>query len=575
MEPIVILLAFANDQQAYLAHLQQEMYDIYDALWPLRKSGTAKVEIGMHASRDKLFRYFANEEFRKQIQIFHYAGHAGSLGLKLEDGQVFAKGLADQLRGIDLVVLNGCATKGQLQYFKNQQVRALIATPEQISDGKARVFAAAFYRSLAEFNKLPEAFRFAFSVLKSLFPQSWSATDELGWNDAGNVLSLQGEEEYEEDAYLPTSQAAAGWELHIFDAEMKQWDISQSQPEREAYKQQIELLRKKEKIAYRFLRIGDFGQVREKIRPIIQNPAAEVRAGAFWVQGVDEFQHYWVSGNVLNDLLEFRNINYLHPVNIDLLPEADLSAGSLQQKPHASREVIRYLLKKIWTWRELDEQLITPDYHLEAELDNLLTDLSPILAYQPLAMRIYDKLGLCHFPAIMQDVYEQFWKKLCAKLTAQVQARGEVLNPLVLFFIDLSQSISPDETLSRHRQILEKEEHHIAASGKMLLLDNFPEIDAAFIQRWQQAEASDPTLSENIIGRYFEQKYQQDCNYYYHLGTSGHTRVEIFFKKICADFQLNIELEDPVSYRLMALKPRQSQIDRIRARAMRRHVQNF
>lgn len=573
LDEIVILLAFANDKQEQLAQLEGEMYDIYDALWPLRKSGTAQVEIGVNTSRDKLFQYFAHPDFREKIQIFHFAGHAGSLGVQMADGRVFAAGLAEQLEGMDLVVLNGCATKGQLSYFQRRQVRAVVATPENIQDGRARLFAAHFYRSLAEFAALPKAFRYAFSVLKSLYPHDYAG--ELVWSRDGQRLSL--EAQYEEDAYLPTSEVESSWELHLFDPDMKDWDISQSHADREAYQRFIAGLRKKEAMEYRFLRLGDFGKVRSTLRPMLKNTQSQLRASACWVRGVDGFQHNWIAGNVLNDLLDFRKPTYLYPINIDLLPEQTLSRGGMDgEAPFPAYELMKYILRKINSWREMDEDLIADDYDPISELEVMLEDFGEVLTYQPLALRIYDKIGLNSFPGVLEDFYQRFWTYLCRRLQEKARASDYPYHPIVFMFIDLVQDVQAADLMQLHPEVLARDRAQAQAYHKMLWLDQLPEINETFIQHWIQAEAQDPTLDENLIGKKFQDRYELTCNYHYYLGQDGHTTPELFFKKICSDFQLKLEYGDPDSYRLMHIKARNSRLDHLRARRIgRRDIQTF
>ncbi len=566
-DEIVILLAFANDKQEYLSFLQEEMYDIYDALWPLRRSGSVKVEIGRKTSREKLFDYFVDRAFRDKIQIFHFAGHAGSLAIDLEDGKAFAKGLADYLENKDLVVLNGCKTKGQLQYFKNKGVKAMIVTSENINDGVARAFAGAFYKSLSAFNTLPQAFQDAYSFIKQSHQHIVS---DLAWNDGQNTfrdLIFEGDKPPRSD-----------WELHIFDQSMKNWDISQSRPNAQNFKAVVQSLQNKEKITHRFLRIGDFGAVRSKLRSMFKNTTNEISSGAFWVQGIDGFQHHWIAGNVLDDLLSFSTNRYAPPINIDLLPEYDL--GNLLPSDASSEdkiadEVIKHFLRVISQWGDSDSELITDDSDVQVEIDILTDDeFWPMLQYEPIVMRVYDKIGLSNFSTIFKKVVEKFWGNLRQKLIENAKTNPAFSNPMVFILIDLSQSGSAEQCLERNAMVLEKDVQGIQQGNKMLFLDNFPHIDEQFIRKWEKTEASDPTLTENIIGKKLQQRYQQYANYNYYLGTNGKASTEIFFKKICADFRLKIELEDQNPNRIMKIRPRRSPIDRWRV-ANIHDVRNF
>lgn len=92
----------------------------------------------------------------KSILVFHFAGHAGGAAIELNDGfsdtvtftdmKVFAETIAQDAGALRLVFLNGCSTKDQSEYLRNQGIPAVISTTLPLDDGYALEFARFFYR---------------------------------------------------------------------------------------------------------------------------------------------------------------------------------------------------------------------------------------------------------------------------------------------------------------------------------------------------------------------------------------------------------------------------------------------
>jgi hypothetical protein len=160
----VIILAFANDKDAYLQMIVRESKSIYNTLLNHNDKGFIKLYREENTSIKDIFNYFYR--YNDEIFIFHYGGHASGTHLQLEtmmgDSQMAdARGLA-QLMGrqqeLRLVFLNGCATQRQVALLHDAGVRAVIATSVPIEDKSATEFARQFYQSLANRFTIKEAF---------------------------------------------------------------------------------------------------------------------------------------------------------------------------------------------------------------------------------------------------------------------------------------------------------------------------------------------------------------------------------------------------------------------------------
>ena len=164
MKGPVIFLAFANDHDDYLPSIKRERKNIKRALNRHHDEGLIRVEAEPNTTLEDIFEAF--NRFNDEVAIFHYGGHAGGTHLQLETAgtqsqKAFAGGLAQMLgqqKKLQLVFLNGCATKGQVDLLLKSGVKAVIATSVPIQDRMATEFAEQFYNSLASHTPLQRAF---------------------------------------------------------------------------------------------------------------------------------------------------------------------------------------------------------------------------------------------------------------------------------------------------------------------------------------------------------------------------------------------------------------------------------
>ncbi|WP_027002749.1 CHAT domain-containing protein [Hugenholtzia roseola] len=167
MQPPVVCLAFANGEGAYLENLKQEEKAIRDALHQADDEGSIKLYTEFNTTIADLVKVFT-EKYRNRVAIFHFAGHAGSQELVLDETSANATGFAQllaQQQSLELVFLNGCSTKRQVEGLLEAGVKRVIATSTPIDDAQAVAFSSQFYKSLAKKATLGQAFQEAAALL--------------------------------------------------------------------------------------------------------------------------------------------------------------------------------------------------------------------------------------------------------------------------------------------------------------------------------------------------------------------------------------------------------------------------
>ncbi len=173
--PPVIVLALANDASDHLSMLTRERKAIGEALQSYEDNRYIRVHVEPAAGIDDLFGLF--NRFADNIAILHYAGHASGTALNLEtpaggNETAHAAGLAKLMGAapsLQLVFLNGCATRGQVKTLIESGVKAVIATAVPINDGMATEFAGQFYRALAAKKTIKAAFDSASAFIASRY----------------------------------------------------------------------------------------------------------------------------------------------------------------------------------------------------------------------------------------------------------------------------------------------------------------------------------------------------------------------------------------------------------------------
>lgn len=155
-----LLLTFANPlnvPKAYLAFLNRESALVYQHLEHLALEDKCDVNRIPDATVEQVFDTIEKWQKRKDLVLFHYGGHASGEDLFLitESGDsraANAEGFAEllgSLPSLQLVFLNGCSTKGQVDLLLRKGVKAVIATAAPVQDEMAVDFAGRFYQNLA------------------------------------------------------------------------------------------------------------------------------------------------------------------------------------------------------------------------------------------------------------------------------------------------------------------------------------------------------------------------------------------------------------------------------------------
>lgn len=156
MQP-VLFFAYANSQSKPLPSLSREDDTIYSILVNRHLKGHYAIHRDSFTSLEKINAYLG--KFQDQIVLFHYSGHADTGRLLLTDQTANAKGIAHQLGTsaiegkLQIVILNGCSTYGQVNALLEAGVPVVIATSAPVEDNSATEFAIRFYKGLDTANK--------------------------------------------------------------------------------------------------------------------------------------------------------------------------------------------------------------------------------------------------------------------------------------------------------------------------------------------------------------------------------------------------------------------------------------
>lgn len=189
----------------------------------------------------------------KDILIFHFAGHAGGASIELNDEfspemnftdmKVFSQVIAKDASGLRLVFLNGCSTKEQSVYLRNQGVPAVISTTLPLDDVYALKFARRFYELFFKNERnlsLKEAFERALQSFNSLenmqfFTETGGLKNEnlihpakrgsfvLPPDNSGEIYQLEGDTDV-------LNQTFAEWQSQVTDSDSKLLDLDKVVP---------------------------------------------------------------------------------------------------------------------------------------------------------------------------------------------------------------------------------------------------------------------------------------------------------------------------------------------------------
>lgn len=158
----VLFFAFANDSANPLATLKDEAAELSRLLSPGEQKGHYVLVFEPFATRENLVSSLA--QYKNQITLFHYSGHAGRDALATADELSHAEGIAHllgQCPNLKLAFLNGCSTQGQVKQLWEKGVPGILATSAPVEDAAATRFSSRFYQALSNQEKLQSAFELA------------------------------------------------------------------------------------------------------------------------------------------------------------------------------------------------------------------------------------------------------------------------------------------------------------------------------------------------------------------------------------------------------------------------------
>ena len=149
-KPLIVLIA-ANDQDAYLSQIPIEIKRLEKQLEPLCE----KLDYTFKSfSYTKIVDFidFLNRN-KQNLLMLHFAGHASSDVLHLDEGEAHISGLSKKLAActqLQIVFLNGCNTAKQVHMFSEVGVPTIIGTNAPIDDHVAGRFSNCFYKALGQ-----------------------------------------------------------------------------------------------------------------------------------------------------------------------------------------------------------------------------------------------------------------------------------------------------------------------------------------------------------------------------------------------------------------------------------------
>ena len=176
-----LLLTFANNQQKPLPTLQKEYNEVAAVLGQRASKGHFTVQPIPFATKKNLTNTLS--QWKEDIELFLFSGHAGANHLELLEGAAHSEGVAALLGlcpNLKVVILNGCSTKGQVANLLDNGIPVVIATSAPVQDEKATQFSITFFSALTlQKASIQEAYQIAIAAAKL----DGAITSEIGNRD--------------------------------------------------------------------------------------------------------------------------------------------------------------------------------------------------------------------------------------------------------------------------------------------------------------------------------------------------------------------------------------------------------
>ena len=161
--PIILSIFAQSPNQEYLSALEAE----HDQLREILTERADKRHVSIYSGKAEQMLEILSV-YSKDLEIFHYSGHASSESLSLTDQPRHNSNLAKLLKdcpNLQLVLLNGCQTLDQAQDYLKMGIPAVIATTLSITEGQAQQFAKYFYQALVKHQSIEDAFSQAVGLI--------------------------------------------------------------------------------------------------------------------------------------------------------------------------------------------------------------------------------------------------------------------------------------------------------------------------------------------------------------------------------------------------------------------------
>lgn len=164
----VLLLSFSNDRNNPLATLADEYTALHRILAKRVLNQHFLAWSVSHATLNDVAYYLLL--FQANIRLFLFSGHADRDILLTEDVESRSDGIANMLGlcpNLEVVILNGCSTAGQVKKLHDAGVPVVIATSAPVEDQKATIFSQQFFTALELGLNIEDAFDQAIGKVES------------------------------------------------------------------------------------------------------------------------------------------------------------------------------------------------------------------------------------------------------------------------------------------------------------------------------------------------------------------------------------------------------------------------
>lgn len=167
-EPVILAYFSQSNGNESLDLLQKEYISLKQR-WEDNENG---IELRIRSSEETTTDNISKDarKYKEGLVLLHFSGHAGPNHLAFQEENGLAEGLAELIgndaKYLKLVVLNGCSTANQVNYFFKNGAKAVIATKSSVEDKLAFEFSKIFYEHLYT-ETIKYAYENAISSLKS------------------------------------------------------------------------------------------------------------------------------------------------------------------------------------------------------------------------------------------------------------------------------------------------------------------------------------------------------------------------------------------------------------------------